>query len=91
VRDVDQVDPVLRQPVVIKIGNDAHDLAILVFVAPGTDAAAQRTLAAEHLLGHRLADDDHERRLQRVALGKIASGDEARAERFEIAGLNYAP
>jgi hypothetical protein len=59
--------------------------------ACGTDAAAQWILAAEHLLGHRFADHDHQRRLERVARRKIAAGDEARSERCEIAGLDYAP
>jgi len=60
----------------MQIGDDTDDLAILVFVAPGTDAAAQWIIASEHLLGHGFADDDHRRRLERVALRKIAPRDE---------------
>ncbi len=81
----------VAQTVVADIGDDSHNLAQQVLVAPRADAVADGIAGGEHSACERFVDDNHRRARRRVAIGERAAAHQRNAECPKVIGGDEVP
>src|SRR5215510_2249051 len=69
----------------LHVADNADDLTIKQRAHSDVEALADRVFAGEEPFRHRLIDNNHARRIFRIALGEKAASEQRNAHRFEIA------